>query len=195
MAIMTRASWSQILEVGLREIFEAHQRDVKWFGPRILATTTSTKKQEKYLTVGGMGIAGETTEGASFNSDNLTQGYDKTLTNVIYTNGFSVTKVLHDDDQYGIIKTAPRELSKSMARCVEYYSAAIFNNCTSTTEPYPCADALALLSTAHLQLDGNTYANKPSTDIDLGVAALEAAYTNMMLIEDDRSNVTRKSVV
>ena len=190
MAIMTRASWSQILEVGLRDIFYAHLKKVTFYGPKILAVTDSKKKKEEYQTVGGMGIATEKTEAAAIASDNLTQGYNKILTNVSYGNGFTVSKELHDDDQYGVIKTAPKELSNSMARCVEYYCAAIFNNPTSTADAYVCADGLALLSTAHLQLDGNTYANKPSTDIDLGISALEAAYTNMMLIEDDRSNVT-----
>jgi len=168
----------------------AHLKKVKFYGEKILATTKSTKKEEDYQTVGGMGIAQSFSEGAAIPSDNLTQGYDKKLTNVSYGLGFTVTKLLHDDDQYGVIRGAPAELARAMKRCVEYYSAALFNNCTSTTTPYGTADGVALLSTSHTQLDGNTYGNKPSTDIDLCVSGLEAAYTSMMLIEDDRSNVT-----
>lgn len=190
MALMQRSSWSRILAVGLRDIFITALKGVDYYGERVLVSTKSTKKEEDYQTIGGMGIAQTFSEGAAIPNDNLTQGYDKVLTNVSYGLGFTVTKLLHDDDQYGIIRGAPAELARAMKRCVEFYSAGLFNNCTSTTTPYGTADGLGLLSTAHLQLDGNTYGNKPSTDIDLSVAALEAAYTSMMLIEDDASNVT-----
>lgn len=187
MATQTTTLWSEILAVGLRGIFQAHMKDVEFYGERILVVKDSKKQKEDFLTTGGFGLAAARAETAPIAVDDPTQGYTKSFIHVNYANGFQVSETLNDDDLYGIVKGWPRELANSMARTAEYYMASIFNN-AFTAGAYAIADGLALCSTAHTQLDGNTYANKPSTDIDLSTTALEAAFENMMLIEDDRSN-------
>jgi len=182
----TRGTFGEYLEPGLRKIFNAADKAIPRVAESVLVTGGSTKYQEHFITEGGFPTATEVDEGDSVTYADPVQGYKKTLTNYKYGLGFQVTEEMWDDDQYGRVKRFPRKLARSLRHNVETVCANLFNNGFDSTT---CADGQYLFATGHTQLDGNTYQNKPTTDLDLSVSALEAALINLQLIEDDNSMI------
>lgn len=179
-----------LLEPGLRAIFESDMKSIPRIAEQILITGSSKKKTESWRTFAGFGSAAEVAEGDSVTYDDPTEGYLKQLTHIKYGLGFQVTQEMWDDDQTDFIRRRPSKLARALVRNLETTSANIFNNGFTATTGTLTADALSLFNTAHTLLGGGTYANRPSTDIDLSVAGLEAAVINMQLITDDRGGIT-----
>lgn len=191
--MVTTGSFSatfSLLEPGLRALFQSDARKIPQFAEAICVVKDSTKRTESFRTMAGFGAALTVTEGGAVSYDDPTEGYLKQLTHVKYGLGFQVTQEMHDDDQTGFIRERPGKLARSLARNVETVAANIFNNGYTATTGTLTADALSLFNTAHTLLDGTTYANRPSTDIDLSVAGLEAGFISMALTPDDRSGIT-----
>jgi len=139
--------WAQLLEPGLRSIFEI-QRDALAAESRIpmlFNVLTSAKAQEHFLGVGGMGDW-NAYEGA-IEYDEFDQGYKTSLTHEQYVKGFKVERKLVDDDQYGVINPRPRQLALSAMRTREKHAASVFNNAFSAS--YTGGDSVALCSDSH----------------------------------------------
>ena len=105
--------------------------------------------------------------------------------------GYKVTDEMLKNELYGQIEKLERSLIKSAVDNQEVTSALIFNNGFGTTDAdgFEAAgfDSLALFSTAHTRLDGGaTQRNRPSTDVDLGVTALQNAFIDIDNWLDDR---------
>ena len=105
--------------------------------------------------------------------------------------GYKVTDEMLKNELSGQIEKLERSLIKSAVDNQEVTSALIFNNGFGTTDAdgFEAAgfDSLALFSTAHTRLDGGaTQRNRPSTDVDLGVTALQNAFIDIDNWLDDR---------
>ncbi len=95
---------------------------------------------------------------------------------------------------YGQIDRLEGALMKSAIDNQEILAALVLNNGFSATVPagadgYSATgfDGLALFSTAHTRLDGGaTQANKPATDVDIGLTALQNAVIAYHGFKDDR---------
>ena len=183
----TKGSFGEYLEPGLRKIFNAADKAIPRMAEQVLYSSTSTKATEHFLTEGGFEAASEVDEGDSIGYIDPTQGYKKSLSNVKYGIGFQVTEEMWDDDQYGRVKKFPKRLARSMRYNVETVAANIFNNGFGTATT---ADGQYLFDTDHTLLGSGTYANEPSTSIDLCVSGLEAALINLQLTVDDQSMIT-----
>jgi phage major head subunit gpT-like protein len=100
--------------------------------------------------------------------------------------GFAVSKEMMDDDQYGAMRDLAGELGRSSRFTAELYGHDVFNNGFTTTK-YVGRDGKALFATDHpLQGIGGTSANKPTVDVDLSEAALEAAIQSFEDQVEDR---------
>ena len=191
--MLTTGSFSatfSLLEPGLRALFESDARKIPQFAEAICVVKDSTKRTESFRTMAGFGAAALVTEGGSVSYDDPTEGYLKQLTHIKYGLGFQVTQEMHDDDQTGFIAARPGKLARALARNVETVAANLFNNGFTATTGTLTADACSLFYASHTLLGGGTYANRPSTDIDLSVAGLEAGFINMAQITDDRGGIT-----
>ena len=125
--------WAELLEPGLRAIFEA-QREALAAESRIPAlfnVVPSTKAEEHDLGMGGFGDWPEY-EGA-IEYDDPEELYKVTYTHVEYVKGFKVERKLVDDDQYNVINRRPRGLALSAVRTREKHAASVFNNAFSTS--------------------------------------------------------------
>lgn len=190
MAITSTGSFGQLLEPGLKAIYEAHLKQIPRMAESILQSFNTGKQSEHFLDIAGFGAAPQISEGASVYYDDPIQGNKKSLTQLRYGLGFQVTEEMVDFDQYGRIKAYPGKLARSMQYAVETAAAGVFNNGFTATTGTLTADGQSLFATAHVLLGGGTYANRPSTEIDLSVSGLEAAIQNMQLITDDRGMIT-----
>lgn len=100
--------------------------------------------------------------------------------------GFAISEEMREDDQYNLVNDLASDLGRSSRVTAELFGHDVLNNGFSNTK-YAGRDGLALFSTAHtITGTGGTSSNRPSVDVDLSQAALEAAWGNFQAQIDDR---------
>jgi hypothetical protein len=125
-------------------------------------------------------------EGVSITYVDPVTGNTKRYTPVTYAKGFRITEEAYDDDLY---KTIGPKASKALAKAARNakevrFGAFLDDSCTGTT--YTGFDSQALCySTGHsIIYTLGTYANEPSTAVDLSVTALQVGISNIELQQD-----------
>jgi len=179
--------WAELLEPGLRSIFEL-QRDAlaaTSLIPTLFNVTTSSKEQEHDLGVGGFGDWNEY-EGA-IEYDNHEQGFKTTYTHKEYVRGFTVERRLVDDDQYNIINARPRGLALAAMRTREKHAASVFNNAFSGS--YLGGDSKALCASDHPYSPSNTTSIDNSGTSPLSYDAVVATREAMRAFVDDKGQL------
>ena len=174
-----KSNFGDLLEPGLREIYDARYAEILSIFPQLLTVNSSTKQSEKDSAISGFGYFDETSEGASVVYEDPVQMYDVTYTHKKYTKGFKVSEEMYDDDLYRIINRKPGQLAIAAKRTAEYHAAGLFNNAFSNS--YPGGDGHPLCSIYHHRSDGGTdQMNKAAQDLALSDANLN---TNILLLE------------
>ena len=178
--------WAQLLEPGLRSIFDITREGLAATSriPQLFNVSTSTKAQEHDLGVGGMADWAEYK--GTIEYDDLEQGFKTTYTHVEFAKGFAVERKLVDDDLYNIINQRPRALAISAMRKREKDAASVFNNAFSSS--YTGGDAIALCgSHPYSPSNASTQSNAGSTA--LSYDAIIATRKLMRAFEDDRGQL------
>lgn len=169
-----RSNFGDLLEPGLREIYDTRYNEIPQVFPQVMTVNTSTKQSEKDSAISGFGYFDETTEGGSVTYEDPVQMYDVTYTHKKYTKGFKVSEEMYDDDLYRIINRKPGQLAIAAKRTAEYHAASLFNNAFSTS--YKGGDGVPLASTVHPRSDGgSTQSNASSNGLTLGDTNLNTA--------------------
>lgn len=119
-------------------------------------------------------------EGEAVIYDEALFGSEKEYTPVRFAEGYKITQEMIDHELYGQVEKFERALIKSAVDLQEVTAALLLNNgfVTTSSDGFSATgfDSLALFSTAHTRLDGGAVLrNRPSTDADLGVTALQSA--------------------
>lgn len=185
MALMTSNQFAKALWPGVRSWYgkEYNSYDTEW--THLVDTNTSRRKYEEDVGYSGMGLAAIKTEGNSFHYDSAKQGFTTRYVHTVYGLGFQITREMVDDDLYDTV--APRrsgELAFSMHQTKEIVVANVYNRATNAS--YTGGDGVSLLSTAHPNIVGGTWSNKPSIDVDISEAALEQACIDISKFTNDR---------
>ncbi len=180
--------WAELLEPGLREIFEVQREALAATSriPMLFNVITSTKASESFLGAGGMNDWSEYKGVIPY--DDLDQLYKTTLTHKEYAKGFTVERKLVDDDQYGLITPQPRQLALTAMRTREKHAASIFNNAFNSS--YVGGDAVALCSASHPLAP--THAGDVQSNVGtsaLSASAVVATRQLMRAFTDDRSEI------
>jgi hypothetical protein len=124
------------------------------------------------------GLVPKKPEGQSITYDDPIAGTTKRYDPTAYGLGFRVTKEMLRDDRYSQIKRATKHLARSVKQSINVLGASAYNNAFDTAFiGYNAGESLC--STSHALLGGGTYANRPTTDAALSVAALQAASIRM----------------
>ena len=115
----------------------------------------------------------------------------KTATPVRFALGYKVTDEARKHELYGVFDKLESALMKSAIDGQETVAALALNSGFGTTDADGFSstgfDGLQLFSTAHTRLDGGTsQRNRPSSDADLGVTALQQALIDFENWKDDR---------
>jgi len=141
-------NWAELLEPGLRQIFEITRAPLvaQSVIPVLFDVQTSTENAEDHLGLGGFGDWNEY-EGA-IEYDENDQGYKTTLTHKEYVRGFKVERKLVDDDQYNIINARPRGLALAAQRTREKHAAEVFIY-SFTATGYNGGDGVSLCDGSH----------------------------------------------
>lgn len=184
---VTRAQFQILLEPKLRNIWNESfpPRPVEY--TRYMNVSSSQKAQETDYKMTGLGTMQAKAEGADVTYGDPIPGYTKVYTHASNGLAYRITAEMIRHEQYGQIAKLERSLMRSALDKQETDAAGIFNNAFSTSY-VGFTSGESLCSTSHALLDGGTaQANRPSTDVSLGVTALQNAVVQFHLWKDDRS--------
>lgn len=183
---VTRAQFQILLEPKLRNIWNESwpPRAIEY--TRFVNVASSKKAQETDFKMTGLGAMQDKTEGGIVTYGDPIPGATKVYTHTGNGLGYRVTAEMQRHELYGQISKLERSLMRSAVDRQETDAANILNNGFSTSYAGFVASE-ALFSTSHARLDGGTaQANRPATDISLGVTALQNAIIAFHTVKDDR---------
>jgi hypothetical protein len=117
----------------------------------------------------------EIPEGTSHVFKRPKQGASKTLTNLKYGMGASISEEAVEDGKFDQVADLMRKLGRSAKESKEISGMNVFNNGFSTET---ANDGLAVFHTAHTLPSGLTFRNRLSSDADLSNTSLDQAVTD-----------------
>ena len=183
---VTRAQFQILLEPKLRNIWNESWpiRPIEY--TQILNVSSSKKAQETDYKMTGLGSMQDKTEGGLVTYGDPVAGSTKVYTHTGNGLGYRVTAEMQRHELYSQIAKLERSLMESSVDRQETDGANVLNNGFSTSFAGFVASE-SLFSTSHARLDGGTaQANRPSTDVSLGVTALQNAIIQFHLLKNDR---------
>lgn len=178
-------NWAELLEPGLRSIFDKHMKQMKDYVPQLFSVETSTKAAEHILGIGSIGTMDEWTGRVSYEEFN--KGYKKTFTHVKYSKGIQLERELVDDDQYAEIKNRVKMLARSVYFSRQQHGASVFNNAFNGT--YAGADGVALCSASHPYSPSDSTVQSNTGTSALDPEAVDATRVLMTAWKDDKGNL------
>jgi len=179
-----RANFGDLLEPGLRKIFDDRYKEIPEVFSSIFHVNNSGVDVERDSAVTGFGLLTATAEGASIPYEDPIQMYDVSYVHLKYTKGFKVSEELVEDDRYNVIKKKPAALARSARRTAEHLASQVFNNGFSSGTG---GDAKYLFSVTHPRADGGTaQSNASGSGITLTEANLNTALLAMRGQLDDK---------
>jgi len=160
-----------LLFPGLREVTGEYPQIPRQYD-KIFRYGKSEMALERTTEVRFLGYAQPKTEGAATQFDNQSgERFTYNQAHIEIALGYAITRKAIDDNLYKTqFKPSNLGLMQSFNQTKEIYGANVLN----TGNVYNTSiggDGQALFSTAH-PVDGNTYANRPSVDVDLNEATL-----------------------
>lgn len=199
---MVRGMYSQLMAPGAHAAFvhflNTKQRDEEY--SFIFNVETSTKAYEDEWEFAGLGPMPEKPEGEQLAYQDAIQGGTKRYLHYTYGLGVRSSFELYDDDQYNIVKQIPKNLARSAHFTVEQTAWNVLNlgfTVIVTT------DGISLFNAQHPLLGGppatavgpglgnviyapGTYPNRPATDVDLSITALQLAVQQFERMPDSQ---------
>lgn len=181
---ISTGNFSKLLWPGIKAIYDAAmEHPVEYL--QIFDKEMSDKAYEEYVGMSMFGLAPIKPQGQAISYDTASQGFTTRLTNIVYALGFVITREAYEDNQYGALtKRLTKALAFSMRQTREIVAANVINRAATTG--YNGGDGVTLLSTAHPNVAGGTWANTPAAAADLSGASLEAAAIAIMNFTNDR---------
>lgn len=179
-----RANFGDLLEPGLRQIFDDKFSEIPEVFSSIFHVDSSTADVERDSAITGFSLLEETAEGSPIQYEDPVQMYDVSYVHKKYTKGFKVSEELMEDDRYSVIKKKPAALARACRRTAESLAATVFNNAFSSGTG---GDGKYLISYIHPRADGGTaQSNASTTGITLTETNLNTALLAMRGQLDDK---------
>ena len=145
-------SFADLLDPRFKKIFNDRYDQlpdrISYFFDMVSGADAPTKDTYRMSQVGTFGDLGEHT--GTVNYDDVSQGYDSTLTHKEYSGGFQIDRKLFDDDLYGIMDAKPRGLATALQRTRQKHAASLLNNAFSIDNTWlNHTEGVALCSDSH----------------------------------------------
>lgn len=147
-----------------------------------------TKDTARFSQVGTFGDVPEFTGSVTY--DDVSQGYDVTMTHKEYASGFQVERKLFDDDLFGIMDAKPRGIATAFQRTRQKHGATIFNNAFSLDSTWlNHTEGVPLCNDSHTTTSGASTATGFDNLITASLSAVSvgAAYSQMRGFRGDRA--------
>jgi hypothetical protein len=175
-APFTRSHAAAAFEVGIKKWFY-HQYDLvskDALYPMIFDVDTAEKQTVTDGVMQGLGLFPQKDEGAPVEYDAIQQAWTKAYTARTFALAVSYTEEAKEDELYGLIPKAGKELGRAAAYTKEVHAWALFNDLTATA--YSAGGSnFTVLDDAHYRTDGGTWSNTLSTNAAFSIEALELA--------------------
>jgi phage major head subunit gpT-like protein len=206
---MVRGQFAQLMAPGLHDTFvhwlDLLQREEEF--SQIFNMETSDKAFEDEVEFSGLGAMPEKPEGESITYQDAIQGGSKRYTHSTYGLGVRTSWELYEDDQYNLIMQVPKALARAAQFTKEQQAWNVFNLGFTTVTT---TDGVSLFNNQHPLLGGvaatnigpgltnvigaaGTYPNRPATDLDFSITALQLAINqNERLIDSQGIPVMMK---
>jgi phage major head subunit gpT-like protein len=150
----------------------------------IFRVMDSSRSIEQTSEIAGLGTFGEVPEGGPVRYDESVPGFNKTYVHAQFGLGFKMSRIMVDDDKWGIINKLSGELGRSAKETIELACASVFNN-GFTAGAYAGPDGKALFAADHpLVKSGGTQNNLLAVAADLDIPSLELALTDFRRMKD-----------
>lgn len=186
--MMIRDNWPELLEPGLRRIFDKHLEQKRDYIPVIYNVQTSRKAQETSLGVGSLGLMDEwTATGNMVSYEDINKLFKSTYVHMKYSKGITIERELLEDDQYNEIAKRVRRLAQSVWYTRQVHAASVFNNAFSPSHLGP--DAKPLCAPDHPVAPGSTTTYSNADTLPLTADNLELVRTRMKSWTDDKGNL------
>ncbi len=157
-------------------IYEAYEKKPEQYSRYFNVKTAPKGGIVQSSGITGLGLPTTINEGGDVRYDDIVATGNKTYTHVRYGLGFKVSRLMIDDDKFGVVQTISKNLGRSFAENTEIVAADIINNGFATAG----SDGKVLFATDHpLYKSGGTGTNALATPADLDVTSLELAISDM----------------
>lgn len=184
---MVRGAFSKLLAPGYRKIFFETYMQKPLEGTKLVNMNKSSRAYEEDFPVAGFGTLQTKPEGGPFVYQDALQGTAKRYSWTTYALGYRITEEMMEDDLYGIMgNKMSKALGRSARNNQEVVMHAPYNNAFSTSYSGFTASE-SLCSTSHALLRGGTASNRPATDTDFSLIALQAAIEHFHNLTDESS--------
>jgi len=186
--MLIRENWGELLEPGLRTIWDKHLNNLRDFLPVIYNMETSKKAAEHSLGVGALGLMQPWEDtGNQVNYEKIYKGFPKTYMHKKYSNGMQIERELLEDDQYSEIKKRTKALAMSVYYTRQYYGALTFNEAFNASFPGP--DGKPLCASDHPLSPTNSTQWKNADELTLNADNVEKVRGRMKNWTDDKGNL------
>ena len=187
-----RPDWPDILDPTYRKIYGDEIRQLPSQAMTIFNVDTSIKNIEKDSSATGLSKLVQTSEGAPITYEDEVEGFNVLYTHKNFKKGTSVSQVLWDDDQFGVMRRKPKNLADAKIRTIEQFGADIINNGFTAggggSAPFVGPDSLPLFSVAHPREDGGATQSNYLT-ADLSEDSIENALVTMKQTLDGKGQL------
>lgn len=182
---ISRAQLLKELLPGLNALFGLEYSRYGEEHKEIFETETSERSFEEETKLSGFSAAPVKNEGSAIRYDNAQEAWTARYNHETIALGFSLTEEAVEDNLYDSLSARyTKALARAMAYTKQTKAASILNNGFSAAQAG--GDGVALFSTAHPLVNGDTNSNTLATPSDLNETALEAAVIQIAGWTDER---------
>lgn len=185
---MASANWAELMEPGLKAIFNRHMKKLPDYRKQLFSVQTSTKQVETTLGTGNLGVMDEwSASGNQVSYEDVNKGFKQTYTHSKFSKGLQLERELVDDDQYSEITKRTNLLAQAVYYTYQTKAASVFNNAFSGS--YLGSDSKPLCSDSHPVSPGSATTYDNNGTLALNADNLETVRTAMMAWKDDKGNL------
>ena len=187
MAVQTRGAFPVLnTRAGLKKVYFLQYGQLREMFSAVFNLSDSSRGFEDFLPVSGLGRMSVIDENSSIPYDQSVEGSRVTVAHTMYGQGFQVSRVNWDDEQYGIMKRMTEALARSVRYEQEVQAWALFNDADAGAT-FTGFDALPLIDDSHTLLNSaSTWDNRLTAD--LAVSSMQAA-VDLFATSVDESNL------
>lgn len=191
--MVTHSNFGDLLEPGLRSIFDNAVNEPVPMLEALFGQRASTKFIEHYTSLGE--LAPVPVFDGNRRYDQFEQGFRTDIRNYTLANGIQIPIDLIDDDQYNEIESKARNLGRTYRSTRELDAAGVFNNAFTDNGTNRIGastnggDGVALLSTAHPLSPKNSSTQSNEGTLALSLPNYDTVEQNMRNLTDDRGNL------
>jgi len=185
MAVMVRGQFPVLTtRAGVKKIYFQTYGQLPEMYSKVFNLSTSDRGFEDFVKVSGLGRMQAIGENESIPYDDAVEGTRTIVAHTLYGLGFQVSRILYDDEQYGIIKRMTEALARSVRYEQEVQAWALFNDADAGAT-FVGFDGLPLIDDSHtlLKATGTTWDNRLAAD--LSASSLQSAVDLFATSVDD----------